>query len=120
MISASAFPCSTGPAGGTNVILQDIRDSLNLRVRAVVLFGVGSPWGVLSQECSGGGVGDAAVKIAVNPFGPAVRGPDQVAETMRRAVEHYRDGTAVGFDRIAETLGGELAYSGEVERLHPR
>jgi hypothetical protein len=36
-----------------------------------------------------------------NPFGPFVRGFDEVAETMRRAAMYYRDGKAIGFDLVA-------------------
>ena len=52
-----------------------------------------------------------------NPFGPFARGFVQVAETMERAATHYRDGEAVGFDRISEGLGPDFAYIVEVERL---
>ena len=35
-----------------------------------------------------------------NPFGPFVRGFDQVARTMERAAEYYLEGETVGFDLI--------------------
>jgi ketosteroid isomerase-like protein len=51
-----------------------------------------------------------------NPFGPPVRGWSQAAETMTRAATHYRDGTAVGFDRMSEYSTPTLAYIVEMER----
>jgi ketosteroid isomerase-like protein len=52
-----------------------------------------------------------------NPFGPFVRGFEQVAETMKRAATYYRDGKAIGFDLIAREVTPELAYLVEVERF---
>ena len=51
-----------------------------------------------------------------NPFGPFVRGWAQVSETAARAATHYRDGVAVGFERVATYLTGDLACFVEVER----
>ena len=50
-----------------------------------------------------------------NPFGPAQRGWPQVRDTMARAAEHYRDGRALGFDRISEHVTAELASIHELE-----
>lgn len=50
-----------------------------------------------------------------NPFGPAVRGWRQVAETMERAAAHYRDGRATGFEHVAEYVTPDLACIVEVE-----
>jgi ketosteroid isomerase-like protein len=55
-----------------------------------------------------------------NPFGPAVRGFDQVAATMARAATHYRDGTATGFDQVSRYADGDLAYTVEVERYEAK
>jgi ketosteroid isomerase-like protein len=52
-----------------------------------------------------------------NPFGPFVRGFDEVAATMERAATYYRDGKAVGFDLVAKEITPELAFVVEVERL---
>lgn len=52
-----------------------------------------------------------------NPFGPFVRGFDEVAQTMQRAAAYYRDGKAVGFDLVAKEVTAELAFVVEVERL---
>jgi len=52
-----------------------------------------------------------------NPFGPFVRGFEQVAETMKRAATYYRDGEAVGFDSIAREVTPDVAYLVEVEHF---
>jgi ketosteroid isomerase-like protein len=51
-----------------------------------------------------------------NPFGPPVRGWDEVAPTLERAASHYRDGEATGFENIAKYVTAELAYIVEMER----
>ena len=51
-----------------------------------------------------------------NPFGPPVRGWDEVAKTLERAASHYRDGEATGFENLAKYVTPELAYLVEVER----
>jgi ketosteroid isomerase-like protein len=51
-----------------------------------------------------------------NPFGPPVRGWDEVAPTLERAASHYRDGEATGFENLAKYVTAELAYIVEVER----
>ena len=55
-----------------------------------------------------------------NPFGPPIRGWEQVSETMGRAALNYRDGEATGFDRVAEYTTSDLAYVVEVERFRSR
>lgn len=52
-----------------------------------------------------------------NPFGPAVRGWAQAAETMERAASLYRDGEVVGFETVARCVTPDLAYIVEVERF---
>jgi ketosteroid isomerase-like protein len=52
-----------------------------------------------------------------NPFGPFVRGFEQVAQTMKRAAAHYRDGEASGFEQLAKLVAKDVAYLVEVERL---
>jgi hypothetical protein len=39
-----------------------------------------------------------------NPFGPPVRGWDEVAPTLERAASHYRDGEATGFENVAKNI----------------
>jgi ketosteroid isomerase-like protein len=51
-----------------------------------------------------------------NPFGPPVRGWDEVAKTLERAASHYRDGEATGFENVAKYATPELAYTLEIER----
>jgi Domain of unknown function (DUF4440) len=55
-----------------------------------------------------------------NPFGPAQRGWPPVRDTMARAATNYRDGRAVGIDRIAEFLTPELSCIHEVERFEAK
>ncbi len=50
-----------------------------------------------------------------NPFGPAVRGWDLVAQTIERAASQFRDGEAT-FERTSEFATADLAYIVEVER----
>jgi ketosteroid isomerase-like protein len=52
-----------------------------------------------------------------NPFGPFVRGFDEVAETMERAATYYRDGKAIGFELVAKEVTQDLAFVVEVERV---
>ena len=51
-----------------------------------------------------------------NPFGPAVRGWKQVADTVERAASQYRDGETIGFETTSKYSSSELAYIVEVER----
>ena len=55
-----------------------------------------------------------------NPFGPAKRGWPEVRDTLARAAEHYRDGRALGFDRVGEHVTAELASIHELERFQAK
>jgi ketosteroid isomerase-like protein len=55
-----------------------------------------------------------------NPFGPPARGWSQVDVAMGRAATNYRDGRALGFDRVAEYLSDELACIVEVEHYEAK
>jgi hypothetical protein len=55
-----------------------------------------------------------------NPFGPSQRGWPQVRDTMARAGVNYRDGRALGFDRLSEHFTPELACIHELERLEAK
>jgi ketosteroid isomerase-like protein len=55
-----------------------------------------------------------------NPFGPPVRGWNEVALTLERAASHYRDGEATGFENIAKYITPELAYTVEMERMQAK
>jgi ketosteroid isomerase-like protein len=55
-----------------------------------------------------------------NPFGPPVRGWEEVAKTLERAASHYRDGEATSFDNVAKYITPELAYTVEMERMQTK
>jgi ketosteroid isomerase-like protein len=55
-----------------------------------------------------------------NPFGPFVRGFEQVSETMRRAATYYRDGETSGFEQLSKHVTADLACIVEVERLNAK
>ena len=61
----------------------------------------------------------ADVSIA-NPFGPPAIGWEEAAATMDRAATHYREGRAVGFDRMTEYATPGLAYIVEMEHLEAK
>jgi ketosteroid isomerase-like protein len=45
-----------------------------------------------------------------NPYGPPVRGWEQVAQTMERAASYLRDGEITGFESVAKYVTLELVY----------
>jgi ketosteroid isomerase-like protein len=51
-----------------------------------------------------------------NPFGPAVRGWDQVSQALDYASARFRDGEVASFESIAEYVTADLASILEVER----
>ena len=51
-----------------------------------------------------------------NPYGPPVRGWEQVAKTIEHAASTVRDGEFLGADRVATCVTPELAYVVEIER----
>jgi ketosteroid isomerase-like protein len=51
-----------------------------------------------------------------NPFGPVVRGWEQVAAVAERAASQLRDGEIVGYEIVAKYVTAELAYLVEIER----
>lgn len=51
-----------------------------------------------------------------NPLGPAVRGWEQLVETVRRAASNYRDGDPVDYEIIAKVVTPDLAFIVENER----
>jgi ketosteroid isomerase-like protein len=51
-----------------------------------------------------------------NPFGPVVRGWEQVAATLERAASQLREGEKGGFEIVAKYVTPELAYLVEVHR----
>jgi ketosteroid isomerase-like protein len=55
-----------------------------------------------------------------NPFGPFVRGIDDVMSAAAAAADRYRDGEIVAFERVATYVGEDLACIAEVERFRAR
>jgi ketosteroid isomerase-like protein len=55
-----------------------------------------------------------------NPQGPAVRGWEQVAQTMEHAASARRAGEATSFEIVAKYVTPELAYVLEVERFEAK
>jgi ketosteroid isomerase-like protein len=55
-----------------------------------------------------------------NPFGPFVRGRQNIVETAAGAAKRYRDGEIVGFDLIARYVTDDLACVVEVERFRAK
>ena len=45
-----------------------------------------------------------------NPYGPPVRGWDEVAKTIEHAASLRRNGRATGFEIVAKHVSAELAY----------
>jgi ketosteroid isomerase-like protein len=52
-----------------------------------------------------------------NPFGPAVRGWDEVAKAGERAASQLRDGELVSVEIVEKHVTSELAYVVEIERV---
>jgi ketosteroid isomerase-like protein len=50
-----------------------------------------------------------------NPFGPPVRGWDEVAKVTEHAASQVRDGQLVSFEIVAKHVTAELAYVVEIE-----
>ena len=55
-----------------------------------------------------------------NPFGPPVRGWNDVSATLDRAAENYRDGEATGFENVATIVAADLGYTVEIESYSAR
>jgi ketosteroid isomerase-like protein len=55
-----------------------------------------------------------------NPFGPFVRGWEQVSATVAQAATYYEDGEAVDFERVATYTTGDRACIVEVERYRAK
>ncbi len=52
-----------------------------------------------------------------NPFGPPVRGWDEVAKASDLAASQVRDGETVGFEIVEKYVTPELAYVVQIERV---
>ena len=55
-----------------------------------------------------------------NPFGPPVRGWEEVSTRLDLAASNYRDGRDYEFESIATVITPELAYTVEIERIRTR
>ena len=55
-----------------------------------------------------------------NPFGPPVRGWDEVSARLDLAATNYRDGQDYEFENISTVITRELAYTVEIERVGTR
>src|SRR6266446_9664607 len=55
-----------------------------------------------------------------NPFGPFVRGLDDVMRSAAAAADRYRDGEIVAFERVGTYMGADLACIAEVERFRAK
>ena len=55
-----------------------------------------------------------------SPYGPIVRGWDEVAAAGERAASQFRDGEIVGFETIEKYVTDELAYIVRVERARAK
>jgi ketosteroid isomerase-like protein len=55
-----------------------------------------------------------------NPFGPPVRGWDEVSARLDLAASNYRDGQDYEFENISTVITRELAYTVEIERVSTR
>ena len=55
-----------------------------------------------------------------NPYGPPVRGWDEVAKTIEHASSLRRDGEFVGSEEIAKYVTSELAYVVGIERAEAK
>jgi ketosteroid isomerase-like protein len=50
-----------------------------------------------------------------NPYGPPVRGFDEVAKTIEHSASLRRDGTFLGWQIVAKYVSAELAYVVQIE-----
>jgi ketosteroid isomerase-like protein len=82
------------------------------RELATLLNGDAAPWRTVFSDR-----GDVTLG---NPFGPFVRGIDDVMVAATAAASRYRDGEIVAFERVATYVGEDLACIAEVERFRAR
>lgn len=91
--------------------LEAVVDECHLALAAIII-GDAEPWSAVLSHATDVTLG--------NPFGPFVRGSEQVMAAARGAAARYRDGVITGFDRIATHESAELACVVEVERFQAR
>src|SRR5688500_7788091 len=55
-----------------------------------------------------------------NPYGPPVRGGEEVAKAVEHASSVRSDGTFVGWQSVAKYVTAELAYAVQIERAQAK
>ena len=55
-----------------------------------------------------------------NPYGPPVRGFDEVAKNIEHAASLHSDGTFLGWQIVAKYVTAELAYVVQIERAEAK
>ena len=55
-----------------------------------------------------------------NPYGPPVRGLEQVLKAEEHAASGRRDGKTIGFEIVSKYVSAELAYLVELERFEAK
>jgi ketosteroid isomerase-like protein len=55
-----------------------------------------------------------------NPFGPPVRGWEEVSARLDLAAGNYRDGEDFQFENISTVIASDLGYTVEIERVRTR
>jgi ketosteroid isomerase-like protein len=55
-----------------------------------------------------------------NPFGPPVRGWEEVSARLDLAASNYRDGRDYEFENVSTVVTAELAYTVDIERIRTR
>src|SRR5215218_1901764 len=55
-----------------------------------------------------------------NPYGPPVRGWEEIAKTTEHAASLRREGRATGFEIVAKNATPELAYVVQIEHLESK
>jgi len=54
------------------------------------------------------------------PYGPPVRGRDEVAKVVEHAASLRRDGEATSYEIVAKYVAAELAYVGQIEQAESK
>jgi ketosteroid isomerase-like protein len=57
---------------------------------------------------------------SANPYGPTVRGRDEVARTLEHAASLRSEGEYLGYDLVAKVVTAELAYVVGIERAEAK
>ena len=55
-----------------------------------------------------------------NPFGGFRRGVEEVYDQLERAASYFRDGEAVAFETVTQSVGADVAYTVEIERTRTK